>query len=296
VRRAETEEGGRWTERRWMIWLSALRIVVLHSRAIQYTVSAYTTFISVYVLYQPNNKAVLASIVIVLLPLAIFQALGMVLVLGRALNIKDIKDVGSPDELAKEVHELKNDRQGKSQNEVKEEIKRELLVKLSQTRARRLPPDLQVEDEAKENKSRPALEMVQFDRKRHAEEVSLDDIYSLPSLTTDLRDGGSSSVSRSMGNMSVIEAVWHDTIGPELEPSSSMEHIGLGPSLLLSNHHAPTRRSHQPGRLKPTDLIPAPPPPPPPKTPQDSNLQSMVCLPESGPPPPQSPLRETSPS
>jgi hypothetical protein len=92
-RRALNESNGRWRKHRWITFIAALRIVILHSRAITYLFSVFMTFISVYLLFQPTNKAVLASIVIVLLPLAIVQGLGVVLVIGKALNVKDIFDV-----------------------------------------------------------------------------------------------------------------------------------------------------------------------------------------------------------
>ena len=130
--RAEAEEKGRWKHRRWMMHISALRIIVLHSRAIQYLVSAYMTFVSVWVLFHPANKAVLASIVVILGPVALVQALGLVLILGKAMNVKDLKDIGSHGLIEKEILKLK--KKNKSKAEIKEALvippkKRELKVK-----------------------------------------------------------------------------------------------------------------------------------------------------------------------
>ena len=258
-----------------MVWISALRIVVLHSRAIQYTVSAYTTFISVWVLFHPTNKAVLASIVIVLLPLAIVQGLGVMLLLGRALNIKDLKDVGSPDELAKEVHTLRLEKKDLDRSHAKKEIKRELLEKLSRIRESRLPPlppDLQEDKEEGKVLSRATtVEMARIDKKIHCpDEAELDDIYVnsfKPRPSNDyLRDSGSDRGSnggapKSRGNMSVTEVVWRDTIGPELEPSSSLQHAGgFGGAALAKVLHSGANRSltgpPYPRRLGPSNSLP----------------------------------------
>lgn len=89
LKRAEEENGGRYKHRqRWIVYLSALRIVFLNSRAIQFGLSVYTTFLSVYMLYYPTNAIVLGSMVIVLLPFAIVQALGLVLILGKTMNLR----------------------------------------------------------------------------------------------------------------------------------------------------------------------------------------------------------------
>jgi len=138
-KRAKQEDDGRWKKRRWITYLSAIRIIVLYSRSIQYAVSAYTTFISVWVLFHPANKAVLASVVLVLLPLAIVQALGVVLIIGKAMNVKDLVDVGNPGEKERKVIEYKS--QGKAEKDIKA-----ILVAELEKKKRKLRP-LTVEEE-----------------------------------------------------------------------------------------------------------------------------------------------------
>ena len=75
-----------------------------------------------------------------LLPLAIAQGLGLVLVIGKALNVKDLQDVGSPGETEKMVLELKEDKKSR------EEIRGLLLEKLRK-KQRKLRPITAAEDE-----------------------------------------------------------------------------------------------------------------------------------------------------
>lgn len=96
LQRAEEQEIGRLTERRWIIWMSAIRITVLNSRAVIFALNTYLVFLSVYILYCPANRALVASAVLVVSPWALAQALGLVLELGKAMNIKDVREIGRP--------------------------------------------------------------------------------------------------------------------------------------------------------------------------------------------------------
>ena len=180
--RAGAEDKGRWKHRRWMMHIAAIRTIVLHSRAIQYLVSAYTTFVSVWVLFYPANKAVLASIVVILGPVALVQALGLVLILGKALNVKDMADIGSPGQIEQNILTLKV-----KEKKTKEEIREVLLV----------PPkkrELKVEED-------------DYDYCDEAEDDEVEDKHGDVEMTT--REP----------HISVSEVVLRDSIGPAFAPA-----------------------------------------------------------------------------
>jgi len=233
--RAKHEDNGRWKKRRWITYISALRIIVLYSRAIQYLVSSYMNFVSVWVLFNPANKAVLASIVIVLLPLAIVQGLGVVLVIGKALNVKDLLDVGRKGNKENKATEFML--KGKSEQEKKEnKMKvRDLLTKEHSESLRVIRPLTDAEDE-------DDFDFDSWGPSSENEESRLD-----VEMTTTHRHRAHQSVAEAIlpARISIIP---RDSIGPEMAPSR-LSYDGVvdphRPSILaLSSHHHHVLQAH----------------------------------------------------
>lgn len=55
-----------------------------------FTVYAYMTFLNIYILYEPPTRFLIASAVLVLIPVALAEGLKLVVVLVQAMNIKDL--------------------------------------------------------------------------------------------------------------------------------------------------------------------------------------------------------------
>jgi hypothetical protein len=251
--RAQREDNGLWKKRMWITYISALRIVVLYSRAIQYTVSSYMTFVSVWVLFHPANKAVLASIVIVLLPLAIAQGLGLVLVIGKALNVKDLQDVGRPGETDKMV--IKHKDEGKSKEQVKE-----ILVAKFKEKKRKLCSITAAEDKDAYDFSGCVEGEAEADKQDDGKSRFLSAAFPIyhhhhheDQRQSDSRlehnDVEMTTTHRHKARLSVAEAILparisiipRDSIGPEMAPSRLSYDGVVDPHrssiLALSNHH-----------------------------------------------------------
>lgn len=114
--RARREEGGRYAHREWITWLVAIQIFFLKSRAFQFVLKTYTTFLSVLLLCYPASNILLGSMLFILLPVAAVQCLEFVIVLGKMMNIKDLKDYGTYGATEREILQLKSAQ--KSQQEV----------------------------------------------------------------------------------------------------------------------------------------------------------------------------------
>ena len=74
----------------WIIILSAISTFVLDSRAFAFIARSYMVFLSIYVLYAPPTNTIIAVTVLVLMPVALASALRFVVVLGRAMHVKDL--------------------------------------------------------------------------------------------------------------------------------------------------------------------------------------------------------------
>lgn len=89
--KAQEEEETTSTEHPfWIIMLSAISIFVLDSRAFAFIARSYMVFLSIYILYAPPTNTIIAVTVLVLMPVALASALRFVVVLGRAMHVKDL--------------------------------------------------------------------------------------------------------------------------------------------------------------------------------------------------------------
>ena len=80
---------------RWIIALSGISIFILESRAIVFSVNVYMVFLAIYAIFQPVTKTLIGATVVILLPVAFAHSLRLVMMLGRAMNIKDVWDLKS---------------------------------------------------------------------------------------------------------------------------------------------------------------------------------------------------------
>ena len=83
-----------YSQRQWMMRLSGLTIFLIESRAIQFIFQSYLVILALYILLAPLNGLVIASIFIMLLPMSMAYSLRIICTLGRALNIKDVHNIG----------------------------------------------------------------------------------------------------------------------------------------------------------------------------------------------------------
>ena len=103
---------------RWIVWLSGISIFLLESRAITFAVNVFKVFLSIYLLYRSPTKTLVGAIVAVFFPMSLAQSLRVVVLLGRAMNIKDFWDIGaSASSTNKDIKELV--KQGLGKEEIK---------------------------------------------------------------------------------------------------------------------------------------------------------------------------------
>jgi hypothetical protein len=177
---------------------------------------------------------VLASIVIVMLPLAIVQGLGVVLIVGKSLNVKDIQDVGKPGDTEKKVIKLKEE--GKSKDEVKAILLDELKRK-----KRKLFPCI-VDDEYKYDYNTEGKENHYNSTLLHQEQHQ----------DRGLEGGRHIEMAMTMQrphHQTVAEIILRDSIGPEMPPPSPFGGVGGGhPCHILalpqSSHHVLQAHGH----------------------------------------------------
>ena len=97
-RAEEAEKGSKYGKLLWLRALSGASIFVLESRMINFLVQSYMVALSITLLYNPSSRMLFASAVAVLLPIALARSLRLVVVLGKAMNIKDANSLWAGDD------------------------------------------------------------------------------------------------------------------------------------------------------------------------------------------------------
>jgi len=97
-RAEEAEKGSKYGKLRWLRALSGASIFVLESRMINFLVQSYMVALSITLLYNPSSRMLVASAVAVLLPIALARSLRLVVVLGKAMNVKDANSLWAGDD------------------------------------------------------------------------------------------------------------------------------------------------------------------------------------------------------
>lgn len=89
TRAVEQFEDTKYKTRDWIVGLRGVSIFLLESRLLKYLFSAFTVFVSVYVLLFGVNMKIVVATVSILLPISLAHSLEVIILLGKAFNVKD---------------------------------------------------------------------------------------------------------------------------------------------------------------------------------------------------------------
>ena len=126
LERADKEDHGKFAHKRWLIYMSAAQDIITNSRLVQFVLNFFSALLSVSLL-QENVNFTLACIVCLLLPIALVHSLSWVIMLGKMMDIKDLRDFGHSSKHTlynKVIKYLKDKEEGKVDNQDENLLKR----------------------------------------------------------------------------------------------------------------------------------------------------------------------------